>query len=154
MQTHKGIRRERRYVLKQQGVEIQLSQQRLFHLTVCPCVNGNVNSELKLKGRDGWRKQPVATSTLGPPYVTCVNIYAAEHTHSVNYTPLNHQRTHTQGHSPMKTLSENISTLLGYICWRMSLSDTNFPTLRLRQDATCWQSCELPISCSPHARTL
>lgn len=55
-------------MLKQQGVEIQLSQQRLFHLTVCPCVNGNVNSALCLKGRDGLEKTArghVYTASIG-----------------------------------------------------------------------------------------
>lgn len=44
---------------------------------------------------DDLRKQPVATSALGPPYVVCMN---NKHT----YTPRNHQRTHTWGHNPRR----------------------------------------------------
>lgn len=64
--AHTRAQGDRSYVLKQHGGEIQLSQQRLFHLTVHPCVNDKANSEPWREPRDGLRKQPAATSTLGP----------------------------------------------------------------------------------------
>lgn len=93
------VGRKSENVWKQQEVEIQLSQQRLFHLTLCPCVIGNVNSELRLEGGERVL-EPVATSTLGPPYVLFMN--SRTHTLYKLYTLKPSKSPHTQGLRPGK----------------------------------------------------
>lgn len=78
-----------RLVEKKQEVEIQLSQQRLFHLTVCPCVNGKVNSGQAQKHRlkkKKKKKKLAATSTPRSPYAMCsiIRVARERNANSVN----------------------------------------------------------------------
>lgn len=107
----------------------------------------------------GWRVEMVWENSSWPrPHsnrrTPCAHIYIAEHTHSVNYTPRNHQRTHTRHRRLWRHSANVFDCTRSSICWRLSRCDANFPTRCLRQDATCWQCYEHPISCSPHAGNL
>lgn len=82
-------------MLKKQVVEIQLSQQRLFHLTMCPCVNGNVNS---------GQSQAQSEKTAGGHVCTQISMCCVFHykyttrnkSNSVNSTVIKrHHKTYT-----------------------------------------------------------
>lgn len=111
-----------RYTLEQQGAELQLSQQRLFHLTACPCANRNVNAELRLKGRDDPRKNSQRPRLHLDLHTSCARIYTRrEHTHRMQRrtekNPPKHQSSHTKGteswrHS-LKTFRLHLGTSAG-----------------------------------------
>ena len=106
----------------------------------------------------GWRgekKQPLATSAFGPPYVACMNINFVEHTHSVNCTPKNHQSTHTQGLKPrrhsLKTFFDFTRVhLLVMVPWWYQFSYSTPPT-GCNTLAQLWVANKF---CSPHGRTI